>query len=67
MARFRELAEQVRAELPSREVILDGEIVAIDDEGRINFWGSDAETRDAGTAPGTVLCSILSGPPWNRR
>jgi bifunctional non-homologous end joining protein LigD len=38
MTRFRELAEQVRAELPRREVILDGEIVAIDDEGRINFW-----------------------------
>lgn len=32
-------AEQVRAELPRREVILDGEIVALDDEGRIDFWG----------------------------
>jgi bifunctional non-homologous end joining protein LigD len=39
MTRFRELADQVRAELPTREVILDGEIVAIDDEGRIDFWG----------------------------
>jgi bifunctional non-homologous end joining protein LigD len=38
MKRFRDLAEQVRAELPRREVILDGEVVAIDDEGRINFW-----------------------------
>jgi ATP-dependent DNA ligase len=36
--RFQELAEQVRAEVPRRELILDGEIVAIDDEGRINFW-----------------------------
>ena len=38
MTRFQDLAEQLRAELPRREVILDGEIVAIDDEGRINFW-----------------------------
>jgi ATP-dependent DNA ligase len=38
MYRFQELAEQVRAEVPRRELILDGEIVAIDDEGRINFW-----------------------------
>jgi hypothetical protein len=44
--RFQELAEQVRAEVPRRELILDGEIVAIDDEGWINFWelmrGGDA-------------------------
>ena len=38
MRRFQDLAEQLRAELPRREVILDGEIIAIDDEGRINFW-----------------------------
>jgi bifunctional non-homologous end joining protein LigD len=38
MRRFQELAEQVRAELPRREVILDGEIIALDDDGRINFW-----------------------------
>src|SRR5918995_5221812 len=38
MTRFRDLAEQLRAELPRREVILDGEIVALDEEGRINFW-----------------------------
>jgi bifunctional non-homologous end joining protein LigD len=38
MTRFRDLAEQVRAELPRREVILDGEIVALDVEGRISFW-----------------------------
>jgi bifunctional non-homologous end joining protein LigD len=38
MRRFQDLAEQVRAGLPGREVILDGEIIAIDEEGRINFW-----------------------------
>src|SRR5690349_21909847 len=38
MTRFQELAEQLRAELGRREVILDGEIVAVDDEGRIDFW-----------------------------
>ena len=37
MTRFRALAEQLGAELPRREVVLDGEIVAIDDDGRINF------------------------------
>jgi bifunctional non-homologous end joining protein LigD len=39
MRRFQSLADQLRAELPRREAILDGEIVAIDDEGRIDFWG----------------------------
>jgi bifunctional non-homologous end joining protein LigD len=38
MTRFQELAEQVGHELGRREVILDGEIVALDDDGRINFW-----------------------------
>jgi len=38
MGRFQGLADQVRAELPRREVILDGEIIALDDEGRISFW-----------------------------
>jgi bifunctional non-homologous end joining protein LigD len=38
MTRFRDLAVQVGAELGRREVILDGEIVAVDDEGRIDFW-----------------------------
>ncbi|HZA93144.1 MAG TPA: hypothetical protein VE420_11010, partial [Gemmatimonadales bacterium] len=38
MRRFQNLAQQVRAELPRREVILDGEIIALDDEGRIDFW-----------------------------
>src|ERR671920_714155 len=39
MTRFQALADQVGAELGRREVILDGEIVALDDEGRIDFWG----------------------------
>jgi bifunctional non-homologous end joining protein LigD len=38
MTRFSELAEQVHAELPGRDVILDGEIVALDNQGRISFW-----------------------------
>jgi bifunctional non-homologous end joining protein LigD len=38
MIRFRELAEEVSHQLPRREVILDGEVVAIDEDGRINFW-----------------------------
>jgi bifunctional non-homologous end joining protein LigD len=38
MNRFRDLAEQLWHELPKREVVLDGEIVALDDEGRISFW-----------------------------
>lgn len=38
MRRFQDFADQVGAELPRRDVILDGEIIALDDEGRINFW-----------------------------
>lgn len=38
MRRFQDLAGQVRSELPHRELILDGEIIALDAEGRINFW-----------------------------
>src|SRR5918993_3305181 len=38
MTRFQDFAEQLRLELGRREVILDGEIVALDEEGRINFW-----------------------------
>jgi bifunctional non-homologous end joining protein LigD len=38
MTRFQALADQVRVELGRREVILDGEIVALDEEGRISFW-----------------------------
>jgi len=39
MIRFAELSRQVAAELGARELILDGEIVSLDDEGRIDFWG----------------------------
>jgi bifunctional non-homologous end joining protein LigD len=39
MARFSDLARQVGAELRRSNLILDGEIVALDDEGRIDFWG----------------------------
>src|SRR6476646_4058773 len=38
MTRFQALADQVRLELGRRELILDGEIIALDDEGRISFW-----------------------------
>jgi bifunctional non-homologous end joining protein LigD len=38
MTRFRDLAEQLGAELGQREIILDGEIIALDDEGRVSFW-----------------------------
>jgi hypothetical protein len=38
MTRFQSLADQLCAELGRREVILDGEIVALDDLGRIDFW-----------------------------
>jgi bifunctional non-homologous end joining protein LigD len=37
-SRFEELRRRLSAELPRRELILDGEIVAIDDEGRVSFW-----------------------------
>jgi bifunctional non-homologous end joining protein LigD len=37
LRRFAELAERVRVHLPVREAILDGEIVALDDEGRQDF------------------------------
>jgi bifunctional non-homologous end joining protein LigD len=37
-SRFEELRRRLCAELPRREVILDGEVVAIDDEGRVSFW-----------------------------
>jgi len=38
MTRFQALADQLAVELGRRELILDGEIVALDDDGRINFW-----------------------------
>jgi bifunctional non-homologous end joining protein LigD len=37
-SRFEELRRQICAELPRRELILDGEVVAIDGEGRVSFW-----------------------------
>jgi bifunctional non-homologous end joining protein LigD len=37
-SRFEELRRRICAELPRRELILDGEIVAIDGEGRVSFW-----------------------------
>jgi bifunctional non-homologous end joining protein LigD len=37
-SRFDELRRRICAELPRRDVILDGEVVAIDDEGRVSFW-----------------------------
>jgi len=39
MTRFTDLGRQVAAELGTRELILDGEIVSLDNEGRIDFWG----------------------------
>ena len=39
MTRFAGLARQVADELGARELILDGEIVSLDEEGRIDFWG----------------------------
>jgi bifunctional non-homologous end joining protein LigD len=37
-SRFEDLRRRICAELPRREIILDGEVVAIDDEGRVSFW-----------------------------
>ncbi len=37
LKRFQELCYWVREELPVREAILDGEVVALDEEGRQNF------------------------------
>ena len=42
MTRFRALADQVRTELGRRELILDGEIVALVEEGSDGFLGPDA-------------------------
>ena len=38
-SRFEDLRRRICAELPRREVILDGEVVAIDEEGRVDFMG----------------------------
>jgi bifunctional non-homologous end joining protein LigD len=37
-SKFDELRRRLCAELPRLEVILDGEIIAIDDEKRMDFW-----------------------------
>jgi ATP-dependent DNA ligase len=37
MTRFQELGHRVREELPAREAILDGELVALDGDGRQSF------------------------------
>jgi bifunctional non-homologous end joining protein LigD len=37
--RFDELCRRIAAELPRREAILDGEVVAIDKAGRMDFYG----------------------------
>jgi bifunctional non-homologous end joining protein LigD len=37
LTRFRPLAERLRAELDVRSVILDGEVIALDSEGRQDF------------------------------
>ena len=37
LRRFGELAQRLRAELSVRDAILDGEVVAVDDEGRMDF------------------------------
>ena len=41
MTRFAGLARQVAGELGARELILDGEIVSLDDEGRIEAEGRE--------------------------
>lgn len=37
-SRFPELCERIRSEFGRREVILDGEVIALDSEGRMDFW-----------------------------
>jgi ATP-dependent DNA ligase len=39
LKRFEELCYRVREELPVKEAILDGEVVALDSEGRQDFRG----------------------------
>jgi bifunctional non-homologous end joining protein LigD len=38
MRRFQDLAREVGEQLDLRDVVLDGEIIALDDDGRISFW-----------------------------
>jgi ATP-dependent DNA ligase len=37
-SRFPELEARLCAAFPRREAILDGEVVAYDADGRVNFW-----------------------------
>ncbi|HET6795681.1 MAG TPA: RNA ligase family protein [Gemmatimonadales bacterium] len=37
--RFEELCRRIAAELPRREAILDGEVVSVNKEGRVDFYG----------------------------
>jgi ATP-dependent DNA ligase len=37
-SRFRELEKRLCREFPKRGVILDGEVVAFDPDGRVSFW-----------------------------
>jgi bifunctional non-homologous end joining protein LigD len=38
MRRFQDLAREVGEQLEPRDIVLDGEIIALDDDGRISFW-----------------------------
>jgi hypothetical protein len=44
-SRFEDLRKRLCTELPKRDVILDGEVVAIDDEGWVSFWESNETQR----------------------
>jgi hypothetical protein len=77
-SRFEELRRNLCAELPRVKVILDGEIVAIDDEGRVDFYGLmrgqgpvhfAAFERQTATLigwPSGISCATTSGPERDR-
>src|SRR3954465_10223508 len=37
-SRFEELRREICGQLPRRELILDGEVLAMDEQGRASFW-----------------------------